>query len=86
MYHRTDTDGDTSMILTNLSNREKVSSTYIRKVLSFPYPYSTQVMKELTIDEKMHRKVNTIFSMCIPTTAHIFNHILTAVLMYGVAG
>ena len=50
--HYTDNDGDTTMILTNLSKREKFSPKIIRKLLSNPNPYSTQGIKDLTIDIK----------------------------------
>ena len=43
--HHTDNYGDTPIILTNLSNINKSSSTNIRKLLSNPNPYSTPGMK-----------------------------------------
>ena len=58
-YNLTDNDGDTSMILTNPSNRDKVSPTDISKVLYIPNPYSKQDMKEITIVGKLYFQVNT---------------------------
>ena len=57
----TDNYGNTYMILTNLSKRDKVSPSDIIKVLSRPNPYSTQMMKYITIDRKMDRPFNTLF-------------------------
>ena len=79
--HHTDADGDTSMILTNLSKRDKISPPDIRKLFSITKPSSTHEMKELTIYGKLHRQINTSLSVCLPTTTHIFNHWLTVVLM-----
>ena len=57
--HNTDDDGDTSMILTRLSKRDKVFTTDIRKVLSIPNQYFKQDMKDLTIYAKLYHQVNT---------------------------
>ena len=43
--HHTDNDGDTNMIPTNLSKRDKISPMEIRNLISNHNSYSTQVMK-----------------------------------------
>ena len=57
----TDNYGNTYMILTNLSKRDKVSTSDISKILSIPNPSSTQGMEELNIDGKLHCQVKTSF-------------------------
>ena len=59
--YRTDNDGDTYMILTNLSKRENISPVDIIKVLSNPNPYFIQEIKELTIGGKLYCQVNPKF-------------------------
>ena len=59
--HHTDNGGGTYMILTTLSRSYKVSRAYIRKLLSIPNSFYTQVMKELTIDVKLYHNFNTAF-------------------------
>ena len=49
------------MILSNFSNRDKVSTSYIRNVLSNPNAYYTQEMKDLNIDGKLYSQVNIPF-------------------------
>ena len=59
-YH-SNADVDTSMILTNLSKRDKIYPTDISNVISSTNPSSTQEMKELMIDGKLYLQVNTSF-------------------------
>ena len=59
--HDPDNDVENSMILTNLSKRDKVSTSDISKILSIPNPSSTQGMEELNIDGKLHCQVKTSF-------------------------
>ena len=75
--HHTDNDGDTPIILTKLSKRDKVSPSGIIKVLSNPNPYYKEGMKELTIDGNYIVRLTLHLSSCPPTTAHIDNHWLT---------
>ena len=51
--HHTYNDGDTTMILTNIFNRDKVSTVDIIKVLCNPNLHSTQGIKEITIDGRL---------------------------------
>ena len=60
-YHFTDNDGDTTIILTNLSNRYKVSPVDIRKVISNSNPSYTKGTKELIIYRKIYRQINIKF-------------------------
>ena len=60
-YKYTNESGNDAMILTNLSNKGNLYPVDIHKVLSGNNPYSTQKMKELTFDVKMHQQVNTSF-------------------------
>ena len=47
------------MMLTNIYKRDKISPVYIRKLLSRPNTYSTQDIKELTIDGTFYFQVTT---------------------------
>ena len=79
--HDPDNDVENSMILTNLSKRDKVSTSDISKILSIPNPSSTQGMEELNIDGKLYFQVTPNLFMRQPTSTHIFNIWLITVLM-----
>ena len=70
--HNNDSDVDNFMVLTNNSERDKVLPSDIMKLISIPNPYSTQEIKDIIINGKLHFKFNT--STCQPTTAHVVNH------------
>ena len=71
------------MILTKISNRNKVSTANIREELSNPTISSTQGTKDLIIDVKLYLQVSTAYIMCKSITSHIVNHWLTVVLTKG---
>ena len=54
----TDNSVNNGMILTRIYKSDKVSSKDIRKALSSTNIYSTQKLKDLTIDGKMYHQVN----------------------------
>ena len=53
--------GNDAMILVNLSDRDNISTADIIKLLCSYNPYSTQQLKKITIDVKLHQQVNTQF-------------------------
>ena len=57
-YNYTGDYGNDAMIPINLSNRYKISTTDISKVLYSSNPYSTQQLKKITIDVELHQQVN----------------------------
>ena len=74
------------MMLPKIFKRYNLSMVYIWKVLFISNPYSAQKLKELTVDGKIHRQVNT---SSIYVSNHNFKHFQSLVdqsINWGVSG